>query len=76
MESRSRETTPTKEDLDFIVHDSYRHHEDPDYVPNDKHLVGGKEFKSYLAARRFIGETTYTSKCGDKQGKELDLETS
>ena len=31
MEPRSRETTPTKEDLD--------------YVPNDKHLVSGKEFK-------------------------------
>ena len=45
MESRSRETTPTKEDLDFIVDDGYRHDEDPDYVPNDKHLVSGKEFK-------------------------------
>ena len=25
MEPRSRETTPTKEDLDFIVDDGYRH---------------------------------------------------
>ena len=32
MEPRSRETTPTKEDLDFIVDDGYRHDEDPDYV--------------------------------------------
>ena len=27
MEPRSRETTPTKEDLDFIVDDGYRHDE-------------------------------------------------
>ena len=33
MEPRSRETTPTKEDLEFIVDDGYRHDEDPDYVP-------------------------------------------
>ena len=52
MEPRSRETTPTKEDLDFIVDDGYRHDEDPDYVPNDsyssdedKYVVSGKEFK-------------------------------
>ena len=29
MEPRSRETTPTKEDLDFIVDDGYRHDVDP-----------------------------------------------
>ena len=29
MESRSRETTPTKEDLDFIVDDGYKQDEDP-----------------------------------------------
>ena len=28
MEPRSRETTPTQEDLDFIVDDGYRHDED------------------------------------------------
>ena len=39
MESRSRETTPTKDDLDFIVD------EDPDYIPDEKYLVSGKEFK-------------------------------
>ena len=32
METRLRETTPSKD-------------EDPDYVPNDKYLVSGKEFK-------------------------------
>ena len=47
METRSRETTPTKEDLDFIVDDGYRHDEDPDYIPDeeDKYVVSGKEFK-------------------------------
>ena len=33
MEPRSRETTPTKEDLEFIVDDGYRHDVDPVYVP-------------------------------------------
>ena len=36
MEPRSRETTPTKEDLDFIVDDGYRHDEEPDYIPDEK----------------------------------------
>ena len=45
MEPRSRETTPTKDDLDFVVDDGYRHDVDPDYVPNEKYLVSGKEFK-------------------------------
>ena len=55
MESRSRETTPTKEDLDFIVDDGYRHDEDPDYVPNDKHLVSGKEFKKLTQNAKKLG---------------------
>ena len=38
MEPRSRETTPTKEDLDFIVDDGNRHDVDPDYVPDEKYL--------------------------------------
>ena len=45
MEPRSRETTPTKEDLDFIVDDGYRHDVDLDYVLDEKNLVSGKEFK-------------------------------
>ena len=48
MESRSRETTPTKDDLDFIVDDGYRHDEDPDYIPDEKYLVSGKEFKKLI----------------------------
>ena len=46
MEPRSRETTPTKEDLEFIVEDGYRHDEDPDYVPNEKIIIKGSKFKS------------------------------
>ena len=44
MEPRSRETTPTKEDLDFIVDDGYDPNDDPTYKPND-YLVYGKDFK-------------------------------
>ena len=43
---------PTKEDLDFVVDNGYRHDEDPTYVPHDeplsdddKYVVSGKEFK-------------------------------
>ena len=43
MEPRSRETTPTKEDLDFIVDDGNRHDVDPDYVPDEKYLVSAKD---------------------------------
>ena len=46
MEPRSRETTPTKEDLEFIVDDGYRHDEDPDYVPNEKIIIKRSKFKS------------------------------
>ena len=59
METRSRETTPTKEDLDFIVDDGYRHDEDPDYVPNDKHLVSGKEFKKLTQNAKKLGAESF-----------------
>ena len=55
MEPRSRETTPTKEDLDFIVDDGYRHDDDPDYVPNDKYLVSGKEFEKLTRNAKKLG---------------------
>ena len=49
----SKKDIPTKEDLDFIVDDGYRHGEDPDYNPkdsyssdDDKYVVSGKEFKN------------------------------
>ena len=53
--SRSRETTPTKEDLDFIVDDGYRHDVDPDYVPDEKYLVSGKEFKKLTRNAKKLG---------------------
>ena len=49
MEPRSRETNPTKEDLDFIVDD------DPNYVQNDKYLVSGKEFKKLTQNAKKLG---------------------
>ena len=61
MEPRSRETTPTKEDLDFIVDDGYRHDEEPDYIPhegtsdNKKYVVSGKEFKKLTRKAKKLG---------------------
>ena len=55
MEPRSRETTPTKEDLEFILDDGYRHDEDPDYDPNEKYLVSGKEFKKLTQNAKKLG---------------------
>ena len=58
MEPRSRETTPTKEDLEFIVDDGYRHDEDPDYVPNEKYVVTGSEFKRLTRNAKKLGAET------------------
>ena len=55
MEPRSRETTPTKEDLEFIVDDGYRHDEDPDYVPNEKFIFKGPEFKRLTRNAKKLG---------------------
>ena len=55
MEPRSRETTPTKEDLEFIVDDGYRHDVDPDYVPDKKYIVSGKEFKRLTRSAKKLG---------------------
>ena len=55
MEPTSRETTPTKEDLDFIVDDGYRHDVDPDYVPDEKYLVSGKDFKKLTQNAKKLG---------------------
>ena len=48
----SKKDIPTKEDIDFIVDDGYRHDEDPTYEPtdsfssdDDKYVVSGKAFK-------------------------------
>ena len=41
--------------MDFIVDDGYRHDEDPDYVPNEKYLVSGKEFKKLTRNAKKLG---------------------
>ena len=55
MEPRSRETTPTKEDLDFIVDDGNRHDVDPDYLPDEKYLESGKYFKNLVRNAKKLG---------------------
>ena len=55
MEPRSRETTPSKEDLEFIVDDGYRHNEDPDYIPNEKIIIKGPEFKRLTRNAKKLG---------------------
>ena len=56
MENISRETTPTKEDLDFIVDDGYRQDVDPDFIPKEKkYLVIGKEFKKLIRNAKKLG---------------------
>ena len=62
MEPRSRENTPTKEDLDFIVDDGYKHDVDPDYIPeknypsdDEKYIVTGKDFKKLIRNAKKLG---------------------
>ena len=59
MEPRSRETTPTKEDLDFVVDDGYRHDEDPDYIPKERYLVTGPEFKKLTRNAKKLGAESF-----------------
>ena len=59
----SKKDIPTKEDLDFIVDDGYRHDEDPTYEPTkdsyssdeDKCVVSGKEFKKLSNKAKKLG---------------------
>ena len=74
MEPRSRETTPTQEDLDFIVDDGYRHDEDPDYKPivshspDDKYVVSGKKFQKLTRNAKKLGAESldYSSRKNNK----------
>ena len=66
MEPRSRETTPTKKDLDFIVEDGYNRDEDPTYKPtdspssdDDKYVVSGKEFKKLTKNAKKLGAESF-----------------
>ena len=40
------ETTPSKEDLDSIVDDGYRHDVDPDCIPDENILLVEKSLKN------------------------------
>ena len=56
VSSRSRESTPTSEDNNFIVDDGYDHYTDPDYVPdNEKYVVTGKDFKKLTKKAQKLG---------------------
>ena len=55
MESKSRETTPTKEDLDFIVDDGYQHDKDPDYIPPQRYILEGTDFKRLTKNAKKLG---------------------
>ena len=66
---------PTKEDLDFIVDDGYRHDEDPTYVPHDeplsdddKYVVSGKKFKKLTKKAKELGAQSldYSSRKNSK----------
>ena len=66
MEPRSRETTPTKEDLEFIVDDGYRYDEDPDYIPNEKIIIKGPEFKRLTRNAKKLGAKKTKKSCPAK----------
>ena len=71
----SKKDIPTKEDLDFIVDDGYRHDEDLDYLPHeetsdddDKYVVSGKEFKKLTKKAKELGAQSldYSSRKNNK----------
>lgn len=70
MEQRSRENTPTKEDLDFIVDDGY----DPDSDPTYKFLVHGKKFDKLVKRAKKLGAVSL--KYSKRQGKKYVVELS
>lgn len=68
MEPRSREGTPTQEDLDFIVDDGYDPDNDPTYIQPDDYLVYGKRFKRLINKAKKLGAVTldYSKRKGRK----------
>ena len=64
MKPRSRETTPTEEDLDFIVDDGY----DPDNDPTYKNVLHGKKFEKLVKKAKRLGAATleYSTRKGKK----------
>ena len=68
MEPISIETTPTQEDLDFIVDDGYKHDEDPDYIPPQRYILEGSEFKTLIKNAKKLGAESldYSSRKNNK----------
>ena len=74
MEPRSRETTPTKQDLDFIVDDGYDPDNDPTYKhkkflsDEEKYLVYGKKFERLIRKAKKLGAVSldYSKRKGKK----------
>ena len=68
MEPRSRENTPTKEDLDFIVDDGYKHYEDPDYIPPQRYILEGIDFEKLTKNAKKLGAESlnYSSRKNNK----------
>ena len=75
MEPRSRETTPTKEDLDFIVDDGYQHDEDPDYVPPEKFILTGDKFTRLTRRAKKLGAESldYSTRKNNKAERKFIL---
>ena len=87
MKMESKNDIPSKEDLDFIVDDGYRHDEDPDYIPHeetsgdDKYVVSGKEFKKLTKKAKKLGAESldYSTRKNNKyvatlsSGKKIHL---
>ena len=67
MEPRSKETTPTKEDMNFVVDDGYDPDNDPTYKPED-YLVYGKEFRRLKKKAKKLGAVLldYSNRKGKK----------
>ena len=68
MESRSRETTPNQEDLDFIVDDGYQHDKDPDYIPPQRYILEGTDFEKLTKNAKKLGAESlnYSSRKNNK----------
>ena len=76
MEPRSRENTPTKEDLDFIVDDGYQHDKDPDYIPPQRYILEGTDFKRLTKNAKKLGAESldYSTRKNNKYMATLQVE--
>ena len=68
MKKRSRENTPTQEDLDFIVDDGYHYDKDPDYIPPNIYILEGPDFYRLTKNAKKLGAESldYTTRKNNK----------